>query len=118
MVGRPPDRGLVQLSLTENGVIRVMSQPAYSRKVTFSIPQLTQSLVTFQQQTDHEFWADTLSLTDSVHFDGRYILSHRHVTDVYLLGLAVRHDGWLVTFDQGIPRAAVVGAQDHHLCVL
>jgi hypothetical protein len=38
------------------------------------------------------------------------VRGHRQLTDVYLLGLAVRHGGRLVTFDQSIPIASVRGA--------
>ena len=110
--------GWASCPLTENGVVRVMSQPAYSRQVTFSIPQLIHALTTFRKQTDHQFWSDDLSLIDSETFDGRYLLSPRQVTDVYLLGLAVRHEGRLATFDHAIPWAAVRGAQADHLCIL
>ena len=33
--------------------------------------------------------------------------SHRHVTDLYLLGLAVKRGGRLATFDRAIPLAKV-----------
>ena len=39
----------------------------------------------------------------------------RQVTDVYLLALAVRHRGRFVSFDAGIPLAAVHGAERKHL---
>ena len=32
-----------------------------------------------------------------------------HLSDVYLLGLAVHHHGRLATFDQSIPTAVVIG---------
>jgi predicted nucleic acid-binding protein len=40
------------------------------------------------------------------------------VTDVYLLALAVRHHGRFVSFDAGIPLAAVRGAERKHLVAL
>jgi predicted nucleic acid-binding protein len=40
------------------------------------------------------------------------------LTDVYLLALAVRHGGRLVTFDNGIPLAAVRKATTQKLLVL
>jgi len=42
----------------------------------------------------------------------------RQFTDVYLLGLAVRHGGKLVTFDRSIPLEAVMGAGPRHLELL
>jgi len=66
----------------------------------------------------HEFWSDELSLLDSGAFDPTRIHGPRHLTDIYLLGLAVHHKGRLVTFDSGIPLAAVRGAHPRHLLVL
>jgi hypothetical protein len=37
---------------------------------------------------------------------------------LYLLAVAVRNDGRLVTFDRAIPHAAVVGANQEHLAVV
>jgi hypothetical protein len=42
----------------------------------------------------------------------------RHLTDLYLLALAVQRQGRLVSFDQRIPLSAVVGAGPQHLVVL
>jgi len=43
---------------------------------------------------------------------------HQKITDVYLLGLAVRQGGKLVTFDRGISGKAVIGADARHLELL
>ncbi|HEX6004202.1 MAG TPA: hypothetical protein VFZ14_09430 [Burkholderiales bacterium] len=40
------------------------------------------------------------------------------MTDTYLLGLAVRNGGRLVTFDRAVSRAAVPRAQATHLLIL
>lgn len=66
--------GWASCPITQNGCLRVMSQPGYANQMP--------------------------------------------VTDVYLLARAVEHGGRLVTFDQGISLAAVVGAQKKHLVVL
>jgi len=46
------------------------------------------------------------------------VLSSQHVTDLYLLALAVRQKGRFVTLDRGIPINAVAGAQRKHLVVI
>jgi hypothetical protein len=51
-------------------------------------------------------------------FDWSRVLGHRHVTDVYLLSLAVRQGGRLVTLDRRIAPEAVAGASFEHLVVL
>ena len=66
----------------------------------------------------HEFWPDAVSLRDEELFDHRFIVSHKQLTDVYLLGLAVSKVGALVTFDPSIPLPAVRGAERDSLIVL
>ena len=46
------------------------------------------------------------------------LLTGRHITDAYLLALAVKNRGSFVTLDKGIPLSAVQGAQAKHLVVL
>ena len=47
----------------------------------------------------HEFWPDDVSFTD-VELAG--VIGHRQVTDAYLAALTRRHQGRVVTFDQGL----------------
>jgi predicted nucleic acid-binding protein len=46
------------------------------------------------------------------------MLGSRQLTDVYLLALAVRRGGRLVTLDRAVPLEAVVGARAEHLVSL
>jgi len=46
------------------------------------------------------------------------VRGHQQLADVYLLGLAVEHDARFVTFDRGVPLAAVKGATKKHLKAL
>ena len=66
----------------------------------------------------HEFWPDDVSLTDATLFRTDRIHGHRQLTDLYLLGLAVRHGGRLVTFDTRIRLSTVVGAGPGNLVTL
>lgn len=102
--------GWASCPLTENGVVRIMSNPAYSRMARFSPDDLIQRLVGFSGQTDHEFWPDDVSLRDETLFLRDRLHSSRVITDVYLLALATKRQGSLATFDQGISIAAVRGA--------
>jgi toxin-antitoxin system PIN domain toxin len=104
--------------LTENGVVRIMSSPAYGQTRRFGISQIVTSWNTFIGETDHEFWPDAISVCDATRVRHDRILTPRHLTDVYLLALAVERDGQLVTFDQGIPVTAVLGAGTGHLVAL
>ena len=66
----------------------------------------------------HEFWPDEVSLLDPDVVDSTRIHGPRQLTDIYLLALAVEHLGKFVTFDEGIPLAAVRGATKDNLLVL
>lgn len=63
----------------------------------------------------HRFRPDDVSLTDVEIFNHTELLGPKHITDRYLLALAVRSKGRFVTFDQGIRPTAVVGASAEHL---
>jgi uncharacterized protein len=90
-----------------------MSNPAYPNPLP--IHWLIQRLAQACSQPMHEFWADGPSLLDDKVFDSTRIHGPRQITDVYLLGLAVRHKGKLVTFDAGIPLTAVREATPENL---
>jgi uncharacterized protein len=68
--------------------------------------------------TNHVFWPDDVSLLDEQLIDRSRILGPKQLTDIYLLALAVKHGGRLVTFDRAIPIAAVRGAQPQQLVVI
>ena len=51
-------------------------------------------------------------------FRPSYMRGQRQVTDVYLLGIAVRMGGALATFDKTIPVSAVHGATRESLTVI
>jgi uncharacterized protein len=110
--------GWASCPITENGVVRIMSNPSYSKKTRFTPDGLISRLQTFTRLTDHEFWPDTLSLRDETIFTAGRIHSSRQLTDFYLLALAAKHSGTLATFDQGIPISAVKIAGAKNLCAL
>ena len=66
----------------------------------------------------HRLWSDDISLLDSARFNAGWMHNHKQVTDVYLLGLAVKNKGRMVTFDQRIALDAVVGATAKNLEIL
>lgn len=109
--------GWASCPVTENGMLRVLSNPAQPAWYV-PIAELRERLGMFCEGTEHHFWADHVSLRDAELFNVQVIRGHRQLTDVYLLGLAVRNGGRLVTFDSGIPLAAVKGAGKQHLHVL
>ncbi len=103
--------------LTENGFVRVVSNPAYASPVQRA-GELAARLRRFCRQPGHRFWPDAVSLLDERLFDLSVLGSPRHLTDVYLLGLAKKMNGRLVTFDRAIPRKTVRGAPSSMLEVI
>ena len=95
--------------ITENGFVRVVSNPAYTRSSTSPMDAI-ERLRVFCSQPEHVFWSDMLSITDSAIFESACLRGHQQITDLYLAGLAFRHGGKLATFDTRIPVDAVVGA--------
>ncbi len=110
--------GWASCPLTENGVVRIMSNPAYSRAVKFRPGDLIERMDLFARQSNHEFWSDDLSLRDKSSFLRDHLHSSRALTDVYLLALAVRHQGFLATFDEAIFVSVVPGAGMANLSVI
>jgi uncharacterized protein len=103
--------------LTENGFVRVVANLP-KRGELLGVTEVAAVLATFCASGGHEFWADTLSLVDHTVFDMTQVRGHRQITDIYLLGLAVKHGGRLATFDAGVRLNAVKGATAASLAVI
>ena len=99
-----PASGWATCPLTENGVIRVLSNPAYS-SVAERPQEVARRLAAFRASGRHVFWPDDVSVCDTTLFS--LSVGHRQLTDIYLLGLATAHDGCLATFDRSVPLKAV-----------
>lgn len=96
--------------ITENGFIRIASHPSYPNSPgRASIA--TDLLREFRGISGHHFWPDAVSLTDKALFRLASVQSANQTTDVYLLGLAVKHGGKLATFDRSIPTSGVIGGE-------
>lgn len=109
--------GWASCPLTENGVVRIMSNPNYSGKIRFTPNDLIGWMRRFVKQSDHQFWPDEISLLDEKIFAAERIHGSQQLTDLYLLALATKHHARLVTFDQGIPLSAVTNAKTENLCI-
>lgn len=107
--------GWATCPLTENGVVRILSNPAYSPAAERAA-EIARRLASFRASGHHVFWPDDVSVCDTGVF--RLTVGHRQLTDVYLLGLALAHGGFLATFDRSIPLKAVRGARPDDLFVV
>ena len=108
--------GWATCALTQNGCLRIMGQPGYSSPQPLSM--LVGMLQNPTRTAHHAFWSDEVSLLDPQQFQHGHIHSARQLTDLYLLALAVKNQGRLVTLDQRIPISAVRNATSAHLVVL
>lgn len=93
-----------------------MSNPGYPNPLP--VQAVVQRLADACHQNIHAFWPDAVSVLDPNVVDATRIHGPRQLTDIYLLALAVEHDGKLVTFDSAIPLAAVRNATKQNLLIL
>lgn len=93
-----------------------MSQPRYPRPIT--IAQAISLLHAACKGPRHILWTDDVSLLNASVADRNRIYGPSQLTDRYLLSLAVKHGGRLVTFDETIPLSAMRGARAEHVRVV
>ena len=107
--------GWASCAITQNGCVRIMSQPGYPNSLPAA--RVAQRLREATETEHHLFVSGDLSLLDTDHFDTEQLLGHRQVTDAWLLGLAVAHGLRFVTFGAGMPLRVAHAARmtDHVL---
>lgn len=104
--GQQKPRGWATCPITENGLVRVLTNPSYPMK-GFLADALLVRLRDFCASGGHAFLAADVSLTDAKRFDLAVVRGHKQLTDIYLLGLAEAHRARLATFDGSISAAAL-----------
>lgn len=95
--------------LTQNALVRILSQPAYPT-VDATMAEVLAALRKLVNHPDHRPITDDVSLVDDTLFDPHLVTTSRQVTDVYLMGLAFRHGLRLATFDRRLAPDAIRGA--------
>jgi uncharacterized protein len=113
-----PNLKIATCALTENGVLRVLNLPGYSSYGPAGFEAVRTQLQQLCQDTDHEFWPCNVTLRDDSKVNWGRVMGHNQITDIYLLALAVAHDGALATLDHRVVLNAVIGAQERHLHLL
>lgn len=108
--------GWASCAITQNGFVRVISQPRYPSPVApgLAIQRLAEACAGEQ----HEFWPCDVSVLDAVMVDRTRVHGPRQVTDAYLLALATARGGRFVTFDRSVPLASVPSATEDNIAVL
>ena len=87
--------------LTEAGFLRITTNPAY-RPAPHTIEEAIAILQVLKGHPRFGFWEIKESWVDLTARFALRISGHRQVTDAYLLGLAIKAGGVLVTFDKSI----------------
>lgn len=108
--------GWASCAITQNGYVRVVSQPSFPNRTTAA--RAISRLARATSAAAHEFWPCDRSLLDERLVDRSRVHGPNQLTDVYLLALAVSRGGRFATLDRKIALAAVVGARDEHLAVV
>ena len=108
--------GWATCAITQNGTLRIMSQPKYESPWQVSL--VAEKLVEMTSRESHEFWPDTVSLLTPGVIDWRQTGGHKQITDLYLLALAAKNNGRFVTFDRHIKMSAVPNASDENYCLI
>ncbi len=88
-------------ALTEAGYIRLVANPATGFPEG-SLERAIDILSGVAENPCHRFWPMTESWTTMTAPFADRIFGHQQVTDAYLLGLAIKENGVLVTFDRGL----------------
>jgi uncharacterized protein len=99
---------LVTCPLTENGFLRVYGHPGYPGGPGSPSEALVE-LECLRALPVHRFVSDSLSLAEADLFMSLKGVSPRQLSDLYLLGLAVRNGVSFATTDSKIPARLVKG---------
>jgi hypothetical protein len=99
-------RGWATCPITENGFLRILGHPQY-RQGPGTAEGARTLLAALCASPGHQFWPDEATLRD-MRLLAR-LPSSGQLTDAYLLALAVKRGGQLVTFDRRIDPVWVDG---------
>ena len=113
---RELNHGWATCPITQNGVLRIMSQPAYPNHRP--VAQVAERLEEACKHASHVFLPEQISLLKKGLIRLERMLGHRQITDSYLLALAVTHGGRFVSFDQRICVDLVPDASHTHLAII
>jgi toxin-antitoxin system PIN domain toxin len=86
--------------MTQAGFVRITSNPSFSPQAV-PVRAAIALLGEIVRLPEHGFWADDLSFPQAAPKE-MPIVSHRQVTDAYLISLAEAHGGMVATLDRGM----------------
>jgi uncharacterized protein len=108
--------GWASCPITQNGFVRIISQPRYPSPVS---PAVAADLLDRATATAlHRFWPCEVSLLDPDAIDRTRLHGPRQVTDAYLLATATSRGGRFATFDRHVVLSAVPSATADNLVIV
>jgi predicted nucleic acid-binding protein len=87
--------------LTQLAFVRIVSNPAFSPDALTPADALA-LLARNVAHPAHEFWPDSLALTEALSAGATWLQGYRQVADAYLLGMAASRRAVLASFDRGL----------------
>ena len=110
------EQGWASCPLTQNGCIRILSQPSYPNSL--SVTEAVERLRMAASTRYHRFLPDDISLLDETLVDSARLTNPRQLTDAYLLALAVAHGARLVTLDRNLSLTSIRDAGEESIVVI
>jgi len=114
---RHASEGWATCALTQAGFVRIISNPAFSPHAVSPNDALVMLRDNLKHPA-HRFWGMDVSLMEAVLPVRDRLVGHQQVTDAYLLGLAIRKNGRLVTLDNGVSSLLPPSAALHRIDVI
>jgi uncharacterized protein len=95
------DQGWATCAMTQAGFVRIVSNPAFSRRIV-SPGDALEVLCGSLNHPAHRFWAEDIGAVEAFAHFGRRLNGHQQITNAYLLGLAIHKKGRLATLDSSV----------------
>lgn len=102
--------GWATCPITQCAFVRISSNPKIIPEAV-SPGEALELLGQIISQKHHKFWPDDIPLLGK-YLPDKLLVGHRQITDAYLLGLAIKNEGKLVTLDKGI--SSLISSKSPH----
>jgi toxin-antitoxin system PIN domain toxin len=94
-----PGRNWSMCAFSESGFLRISSNPKFGN---LTVGEAAEILASLEAHPGYSFWPISDSWGSVTAPFSRRIFGPKQITDAYLLGLAIRGNGVLVTLDRGV----------------
>ena len=110
-LGHGSARSWATCPITENAYVRITGSIKYANSLG-SVAAARELLARNCAGEKHHFWPDDISLCEDSLWNEWTAAGAAHITDLYLLALAVKNKGRLASFDRRIPAHLVRGGKE------